>query len=122
MQVLHSNLKSLAVQPLNVISRAKLKLKTLKTFAVVSMLPCSPHTYIFASCFSKILYFSASNIFWTGGSVETVGGVTERPAPKPEEFDASEGRWRRKHCPPQDLKPLRRGLTGTGRDGAGRLL
>ena len=65
---------------------------------------------------------SNSNICCTGGSVETVRGVTERPASQPKEFDASEGRWRRKHGPPQDLKPLRRGLTGTGRDGASRLL
>ena len=66
-----------------------------------------------------MLYFSGSNISCTGGSVETVRGVTECPAPKPKEFDASEGRWRGKHGAPQDLKPLRRGLTPAGRDGRG---
>ena len=58
----------------------------------------------------------------TGGSVEAVRGVTERPASKPKEFDASEGRWRGKHRSPQDLQPVRRGLTRTGRDGGDRLL
>ena len=100
------------------------------TFAILSERPCMCRK----NCTEKISvekkwqiwalvrsYSSFLNLVSAGGSLETVSGVTERPAPESKEFDASKGRWiGERGSPAQDLEPLWRGLTRGGWGGLRR--